>query len=174
MILEEFVFFSFKFTVSSLFQGIVSLPWEMIWVLRDQPVTRMPSLRMLTLLYQVCYYSVSWEFFLLSVSTMLSHLWTKRVLWASKRALTQWGLKYHFNPKVGCIHEDSPPPSPSTIRKHIKLADAHLQLSMTMQQPTRAYHITAQRQYGAKQPVPFVFFFRVEKYESFYFFVNII
>ncbi|KAG7173107.1 separin-like [Homarus americanus] len=31
---------------------IVSLPWEMMWVLRDQPVTRMPNLRMLTLLYQ--------------------------------------------------------------------------------------------------------------------------
>ncbi|XP_045623802.1 separin isoform X2 [Procambarus clarkii] len=33
-------------------KSIVSLPWEMMWVLQDQPVTRMPSLRMLTLLYQ--------------------------------------------------------------------------------------------------------------------------
>ncbi|XP_071525354.1 uncharacterized protein Sse isoform X6 [Panulirus ornatus] len=39
-------------TQTELLQSIVSLPWEMIWVLRDQPVTRMPSLRMLTLLYQ--------------------------------------------------------------------------------------------------------------------------
>ncbi|KAK8750733.1 hypothetical protein OTU49_014978 [Cherax quadricarinatus] len=34
-------------------KSIVSLPWEMMWILRDQPVTRMPSLRMLLLLYQV-------------------------------------------------------------------------------------------------------------------------
>lgn len=33
-------------------KSVVSLPWEMLSVLRDQPVTRMPSLRMLTLLYQ--------------------------------------------------------------------------------------------------------------------------
>lgn len=33
-------------------KSMVSLPWEMLSVLRDQPVTRMPSLRMLTLLYQ--------------------------------------------------------------------------------------------------------------------------
>ncbi|CAL4079627.1 unnamed protein product [Meganyctiphanes norvegica] len=33
-------------------KAVVSLPWEMLSVLRDQPVTRMPSLRMLTLLFQ--------------------------------------------------------------------------------------------------------------------------
>ncbi|XP_042874759.1 separin-like isoform X2 [Penaeus japonicus] len=33
-------------------KSIVTLPWEMMWVMHDQPVTRMPSLRMLVLLYQ--------------------------------------------------------------------------------------------------------------------------
>ncbi|XP_064089627.1 separin-like [Macrobrachium nipponense] len=33
-------------------KNIAALPWEMVWVLRDQAVTRMPSLRMLALLYE--------------------------------------------------------------------------------------------------------------------------
>ncbi|KAK7087014.1 hypothetical protein SK128_011355 [Halocaridina rubra] len=33
-------------------KDIVSLPWEMTWVLQNQAVTRMPSLRMLYILYQ--------------------------------------------------------------------------------------------------------------------------
>lgn len=33
-------------------KNTVALPWEMIWVLRSQPVTRMPSVRMLALLYE--------------------------------------------------------------------------------------------------------------------------
>ncbi|XP_066984369.1 separin isoform X2 [Macrobrachium rosenbergii] len=35
-----------------LFQSIAALPWEMVWVLRDRAVTRMPSLRMLAFLYE--------------------------------------------------------------------------------------------------------------------------
>lgn len=33
-------------------KSIVTLPWEMIWVLKNQAVTRMPSLRMISLLYE--------------------------------------------------------------------------------------------------------------------------
>ena len=34
-------------------QNTVALPWEMMVVLKNQPVTRMPSVRMLALLYEV-------------------------------------------------------------------------------------------------------------------------
>ncbi|XP_045102580.1 separin-like isoform X2 [Portunus trituberculatus] len=33
-------------------KSTVALPWEMMWVLRNQPITRMPSVRMLALLYE--------------------------------------------------------------------------------------------------------------------------